>query len=210
MTLCKIHLIRHVIFVSLGMLMLFGSTALAHPEYQTFIQENSGRNMDCAYCHSHSDGPDGMKIGQIGSLSAEELLSLGKARSAFEPGKDVHSPILNEFGNELVHVLGKKAILDLRKNPEALAEALGFESDLDDDGISDAQEYLDGTHPLIKDSGKPMKLFIANITRSKFSIVMLALATIFGLYGLNNMLRWFELVSRSDDQPNKASDNNLS
>lgn len=170
--------------------------ASAHVEFQAFVVRNSGRAVDCAMCHAHSNGPDGTGLGQVGSLSAEELLRLNRARSAFDPGQQVDSPILNDFGDLLVTRLGKKRILELRSAPAELAKEISQTSDLDDDGISDAQELLAGTHPLINSDGNPWQLFVHNLRRQKFHVVMISLATAFGLYGLIQLLHGFAVRLR--------------
>jgi hypothetical protein len=167
------------------------SPLFGHPEFQVFIQKNSGRNVDCALCHSHPEGPEGVKPGQIGSLSAAEMDRLNRARAAFEPGMPVDNPLLNEFGNHLLMTVGKRDFLLLRAHPERLADLLGRESDLDGDGIPDSREYLEGTHPLNPRHGDPWSLFLHNLQQSRFELFMVALATLLGLYGLNNLLRWF-------------------
>lgn len=168
----------------------------AYSEFQLFVQKTSGRNVNCAMCHVHPDGPDGLKPGQIGSLDAGGLERLNRARAAFQPGEKVDSPILNEFGDHIINVLGKQRFLELRQGPQNLGEALGNESDLDDDGIPDSQEYLMGTHPLDAQSGAPLRLFLHNLKLYRFHIVMMALATGTGLFGLNNLLRGLEQFTR--------------
>jgi hypothetical protein len=176
----------------------------AYPEFQTYVQENSGRNVNCALCHAHGDGPEGLKPGQIGSLSAAELLQLNKARAAFEPGEEVDSPILNEFGNHIVATLGKKEFLLLRQDPAKLPEALGNEHDIDEDGIPDSEEYVSGTHPVEPQHGDPWRLFAINLRRRAFHVVMIILATVLGLYGLNNLLHGFaQVLDRAEASQSK-------
>ena len=43
-------------------------------------------------------------------------------------------------------------------------------------------------------------LFKTNLTRKWLDVLMLILATIAGLYGLNHLLRWFEHASESEAQ----------
>jgi hypothetical protein len=162
---------------------------LAYSEFQTWSQNQSGRFVNCAMCHAHPDGPNGVKPGQIGSLTPEQIPALTEARLAFEPGQEVHSPILNEFGNSIVTQLGRTAVISLQLDPAALADRINQESDHDRDGIPDAVEYRMGTHPLDKESGDPWMLFTGNFTRQRFHIAMIVLATVFGLYGFNHLMR---------------------
>ncbi len=167
----------------------------AYPEFQTYIEAASGRNVNCAMCHAHPDGPEGLKPGQIGSLTPKEMEALGTARAAFEPGQKVESPVLNEFGNHIIEVLGKQQFLQIRQEPAKLAEALGTENDLDGDGLSDAQEYQEGTLPTDPNHGDPWALLAINAKRRWFHIVMVGLATVAGLWGLKNLLLGFESIA---------------
>ena len=167
----------------------------ARSEFQVFSQANSGRGVDCAMCHAHPNGPEGLKPGQIGSLNAQELKLLGLARTAFEPGSSVENPILNDFGNRIVFELGKRTFLELRAQPELLGSLLSADSDLDHDGIPDATEFLQGTHPLSSQHGAPGALFLHNLGEQWFPIVMLAVATALGLYGLRHLLIWFSILT---------------
>ncbi|MCC6697169.1 MAG: hypothetical protein IT365_16190 [Candidatus Hydrogenedentes bacterium] len=168
--------------------------AYGYPEFQQFVKKNSGRGTNCAMCHLHPDGPEGLKPGQIGSLSTEEMNQLNQARAAFEPGQNVSNPILNAFGNSIIGKLGKTKFLQIRMHPEELPAALGDMSDLDHDGISDAQEYLAGTHPLDDSSGEPSRLLLINLRRYAFHLIMMVVATGAGLYGLNAILHWFDVL----------------
>lgn len=174
------------------------SSAVAYPEYQRYSKAASGRAVNCAMCHTHSDGPDGLKPGQIGSLNEEELNQLGLARQALEPGFAGKSPILNEFGNEVLKTVGKNKLAEFKQKPELLTEALIKTSDLDGDGIPDFEEYEDGTHPLNSLDGHPWKLFKNNVKKNAFHIVMLLLATGFGLFGLSNLLQWLSIKADRD------------
>lgn len=175
---------------------LFSSAVWAYPEFQEYSKKVSKRPINCAMCHTHPDGPEGVKVGQIGRLNAEELNDLGLARQAFLPGKGVKNPILNEFGNVILNDLGKDKIVELRQSIEHFAAALSQTSDLDHDGISDAEEFLDGTHPVNSLDGHPWKLFKNNFAKNWFHILMMILATGFGLFSLNNLLHW--LSSKAD------------
>jgi len=178
-----------------GALTVFGaSPASAYPEFETWAEKHSGRYMSCAMCHEHPDGPEGVKPGQIRSLSREELDRLNEARQAFEPGHTIDNPILNDFGDAIIQRLGRRRFLEIRvTDPGQLAEAYGFDSDLDGDGIPDAREFLEGTQPLDAASGDPWRLLVINLRRRWFHVTMIVLATLAGLYGLNCLLRWFDL-----------------
>lgn len=169
--------------------------ANAYPEYQKWIQKNCERTVSCSMCHAHPDGPDGVKAGQIGSLDAEAHKRLDRARTAFEPGGHVDSPILNEFGNHIISTIGKKKFVALKDHPEMLPPLLD-KSDLDGDGISDGQELRDGTHPLDPEHGSPWRLFKVNLVRYRFHLGMLAAATLLGLYGIRHVLQWFAVSVR--------------
>lgn len=177
----------------LFVLFVAAQPALGYPEFEVWIEKNSGRFVDCAMCHSHAEGPEGVKAGQIRSLSAEELERLNEARSAFEPGVLIDNPVLNPFGDRIVEKLGKKKFLEIRTTgPEQLVELYGMDSDLDGDGLPDMREYMEGTSPVDPRSGDPGSLFATNLRRHWFDILMTILATLAGLYGLNQFLRWFE------------------
>jgi hypothetical protein len=169
--------------------------AAAYPEYQKWAQKSSGRTVSCSLCHAHPDGPDGVKSGQIGSLDAAAQRRLDRARTAFEPGAHVDSPILNAFGNHIIETVGKKRVVALKDRPAELPPLLEA-SDLDGDGISDGQELRDGTHPLDPGHGDPLRLLRVNVVRYRFHLGMLAAATALGLYGLRNLLEWFALRVR--------------
>ncbi len=172
--------------------LLVAAPAFTYPEFQTFVEAQSNRNVNCALCHAHPDGPEGLKPGQIGSLSPVQLEKLNKARAAFEPGQEVDSPILNPFGNHIIQVLGKQQFLQIRQDPAALVPALGRESDLDRDGIPDVDEYRAGTLPTDPNHGAPWTLFRINLARRWFPILMIFLATCAGVYGLSNFIQGFE------------------
>ena len=164
---------------------------LAYPEFQRFVQEQSGRPINCAMCHANGDGPEGASRGQIGSLTPAELNKLNAARGALAPGIAVESPILNAFGNKIISTIGKTRFLELRARPGQLAEVYGFQSDLDRDGIADAQEYLDGTHPLNRMHGDPWSLFLHNLSEFRLHVILIVLATAAGFFGLSHLLHGF-------------------
>jgi len=173
-----------LLFITITM----ASECLAYPEFQRFSQVNSGRPINCAMCHANGDGPEGASRGQIGSLTPDELNRLNAARGAFAPGIAVQSPILNAFGNKIISTIGKTRFLELRAHPEQLAEVYGFQSDLDSDGIADAQEYLEGTHPLNNVHGNPLSLFLHNLKVYRLHVILTVLATIAGFYGFSHLL----------------------
>lgn len=170
----------------------------AYPEFQKYSQTTSGRVTNCAMCHTHPDGPDGAGAGQIGGLSTDDLARLAMARAAFEPGQTIDSPILNDFGDHIISTIGKSKFLELRSHPADLAPALGQQSDLDGDGVPDATEYLDGTHPLKRTSGDPWMLFVANFSRFRFHLAMIVLATALTIFGLANILRGAHAATQND------------
>jgi len=173
--------------------------AAAYPEMEAWVEAHSGRSVDCAMCHTHPDGPEGVKAGQIRSLDAEELARLNQARAAFEPGAGVDSPILNDFGDRILNDVGKRRFLEIRAtDPGLLVNALGEEGDLDGDGIPDATEYAEGTDPLDPQHGAPLSLLRHNLARYWFDLLMLALATACGLYGLNHLLEWAQRAAQRE------------
>ncbi len=178
---------------------LSSAPARALHEFQAFVQAYSGRPVNCALCHTSADGPEGTGAGQIGSLTDVERERLNRARAAFDPSPVVDSPILNDFGNLIVARLGKRRVLELRAKPELIAAGLGNESDLDQDGIPDAREYMEGTHPLLKHHGDPVSLFVHELRANAFHIAMLGVATLITLYGLISVLRGFALRFQATD-----------
>ena len=177
-----------------------GSIATAYPEFQKFVADETKRPVNCAMCHAHSDGPEGTAPGQIGKLTAAELDSLGRARAALLPGQEVNSPILNAFGNHIIKSMGKSKFVELKNAPAHLADLLPQDSDLDKDGIPDAREYLEGTHPLIRHDGNPWLLFKHNFQENLTIIVLTLLATISGILGLRHLLRGFAVATARDDE----------
>jgi hypothetical protein len=171
----------------------------AFPEFHRFIIKNSGRAVDCAFCHVNRDGPEGTGPGQIGHLTPQEMEKLGRARAALAPNMKPESPILNAFGNHIINSIGKQKFAELRLAPEQLAKVLPKDSDLDHDGIPDAQEYLDGTHPLMKSDGRPWLLFKNNFRASLAQILLAFGATVIGLFGLRHLLDGFAIAANADE-----------
>lgn len=172
----------------------------SYPEFQRFSQDHSGRPINCAMCHANGDGPEGASRGQIGSLTPVELNRLNAVRGAFAPGIPVDSPILNLFGNKIITAIGKTKFLELRAHPELLAAVYGFQSDLDSDGIADAQEYLEGTHPLNNVHGNPWSLFLHNLIAFKLHVTLILLATIAGIYGFSHLMHGFAATTSTSPQ----------
>jgi hypothetical protein len=177
---------------------LLGTSAPAHayPEFQRHLQSQAGRVVSCGMCHTHPDGPDGVKHGQIGSLGQGELQALVRSRSMLEPGPLVDNPILNPLGDYLVGYLGRKKLMAYKVQPATLLTAIDQRHDLDGDGIADARELRDGTDPTDPRHGDPGLLFVENIRHYWFHLVMLATATLLGLFGLSRLFRWFAYEAR--------------
>lgn len=205
-------MLRHVPAGPGGYLTLLGAVGIllapaplrAHPEFQRSIVTRTHRSVNCAYCHTSADGPEGTAQGQIGRLTAAELDQLGRARAALKPGSGVESPILNAFGNHILNSVGKARVLELRLAPEQLGGALPAESDLDRDGISDVQEYHDGTHPLLDSDGDPWRLFAFGFRRNATQLTLALCATILGLYGLRHLLQGFDIAARGPTDARSA------
>ncbi len=186
-------------FIYIFLLLLvysFELNAYAYPEFYEYSRKVSGRNTNCALCHTHGDGPEGFEEGQIKSLNKAEMERLMRARSAFQPGIKVKSPILNAFGNHIIYKIGKKKFLELKSHPENLPKELGFKSDLDRDGIPDAQEYLDGTLAISKEDGDPKKLFIANIRINIKHIILAILSVSLMFFGFVALLKGIHLKTK--------------
>ncbi len=180
-------------------LLCFNQTANAYPEFYEYSRKTSGRSTNCALCHTHGDGPEGNEPGQINALNKEELERLMRARTAFLPGQMVQSPILNDFGNELIKELGKKKILELKNRPQELAKEIGKEMDLDKDGIPDSEEYLDGTLSISKEDGHPAKLFFANLKKHIMHIILAFFAVVCLFYGFVQWLMGIDGEAIIDD-----------
>jgi len=176
---------------------LFSSTAMAHPEYLNYFKKESGRAINCSMCHINPEGPEGIKPGQIGSLSKDDKKILELARKS-KPGDNITNPILNPFGNEILNAIGHDKLVELEGNPSAIPGYLPKTSDLDNDGIPDYQELLDGTNPIDPNDGLPWKMFIHNFFKNWFQIMMITLATITGVFGLYNLILWFSIKTKKD------------
>lgn len=182
------------ILPAVTLLLLWSGCAQAYPEYQQFVEKHSHKTVNCAMCHVHENGPTGTEKGQIGALNEEQLKLLNKARTALQPGADVDSPILNEFGNKIIEAIGKKRFVELKANPGDLAKELGETSDLDNDGIADSREFLDGTDPLNKFHGDPGKLFLVNLERYKLHVFLAVFAVLTLNYGLVHLVKGITIL----------------
>ncbi|MHB9025122.1 MAG: thrombospondin type 3 repeat-containing protein [Armatimonadota bacterium] len=185
-------------WVVFAILIMSAAHLAAFPEYQAFIKEHSGQPVNCAFCHTHSDGPDGMDRGQLGRLTPDELARVNQSRGALAPGPVIDNPILNDFGDQMVAAVGMQNVLDFKQTPAGLAAALGKHSDLDGDGIPDAREYLDGTNPLDRFHGQPGRLFVNNLWRYKERLVLASLLVGLLLFGLVNLLRGASLTKPTE------------
>lgn len=191
---------KNLLGYGIASVFLLGSSspALAYPQYQAFVEKNSGRGVNCAMCHSNGDGPTGDGAGQVGGLTAEERKQLEEAHATLEPGKKVNNPLLNRFGNEIVSKLGRTKVIQLMSNPKQLANELGNKSDLDQDGIPDSVEYLDGTDPLNKFHGNPWRLLLVNLNRYKLHILLAGLAVACLNFGFSHILKGFSLSAKEE------------
>ena len=180
------------ITIELLLVTLSTSMVYAYPEYQQYLESQlhrTKRTANCAMCHVHENGPVGNEPGQIGALSDEQMKRLSRARQAVEPGADVDSPILNQFGNEIIKELGKKRFVELRAEPAKLGKELSDKSDLDGDGIVDREEYMDVTDPLNQFHGDWAKLLFVNLDRNKHHIALAVVAIMTINYGLIQLIK---------------------
>ena len=162
---------KSLIALAIFCLLISSSPVLAFNEFQSFIELKWKKQLNCAYCHSHTNGPNGNDNGQLGPLSEDEK-QLTAYNQFLKSNKElVDSPILNEFGNYLVKKLGYEKITNAQNDPSLLINELK-DLDLDHDGISDAQELLDGTLPNDPLDGSPMKLLINNLKKKWIEIIL--------------------------------------
>ena len=151
------------------------SPVLAFNEFQTYIEFKSKKQLNCAYCHNHTNGPEGNEVGQLGSLGEEQKQSTAYNQFLSANKELVDSPILNEFGNYLVKKLGYDTVVKAQDDPDKIVEILK-KSDLDQDGINDSEELRDGTLPNDPLDGNPFKLFVSNIKKKWIEICFQAVA----------------------------------
>jgi hypothetical protein len=195
----KRHLRTPGFLAALGLTWLTASVQ-AYPEFQQHIVKTSGRPINCALCHTHADGPEGTAPGQVGRLNAAQQAELGRARAAFQPHAKPQSPILNAFGNHIINSIGKTRFLEVRLAPAQLPALLPQDSDLDADGIPDAGELQEGTHPLISSDGNPWRLFRSNFARNLPQLGLALAATLVGLWGLGHLLRGFAAAAHAGEE----------
>ena len=151
--------------------------AFAFNEFQTYIEQKSKKQLNCAYCHNHVNGPEGNEPGQLGSLNDEQK-QLTTYNQFLGANKElVDSPILNEFGNYLVKKLGYEEIINAQEEPNKLVDKLK-DFDLDQDGIKDSEELLDGTLPNDPLDGNPFKLFKNNLKKKRIEICFQVVAIV--------------------------------
>ena len=177
----------------LSVLILLGSLAAsrvgAFPQFQAFSQQHSGRPVNCGMCHMNPDGPSGSAPNQLGSLTPEEMQRVNLSRGAREPGQNIDNPILNAFGNHIIEAIGSRKLYELRGDPAGLATALANVGDIDGDGISDADEFLDGTDPLNRFHGDPGKLLLINLRRNWGQVTLAVVFIGLILFGLSSLAK---------------------
>ena len=188
--------IPHTALTILAVWLASSRPATAYPEFQTFSEKHSGKTTNCAMCHTNPAGPIGDEEGQIGSLTAAQMERLSRARVAIKPGSDIESPILNKFGNQILHDLGRTKIIELKENPAGLEQALGTKGDLDADGIADSKEFMDGTDPLNPYHGDPWKLALVNIDRYKIQIGLAIISIALLDYGFMQILHGLSAIQK--------------
>lgn len=174
-------------FVSL---FLYSHSVHAFNEFQTFIEEKSKKQLNCAYCHAHPNGPEGNDEGQLDSLSEnkKKLTAYNQYLSANK--LFINSPILNDFGNYLVKKLGYEELVNAQNNPSIIIERLK-DLDFDKDGINDSTEIQEGTLPSDPLDGNPYRLFINNLKKNLLEILLQIFSVVlftFSLFKLKKIL----------------------
>lgn len=171
-------------FVALLLAMtLQPSQVYAFVEFQTFIEQKSKKQLNCAYCHSHTNGPEGDESGQLRSLDEKQKQSTAYNQFLQSNKEFIDSPILNEFGNYLVKKLGYETITSAQNEPNKLVEGLK-DSDLDNDGIKDSQELLEGTLPNDPFDGNSLRLFLNGVKKKWIEISFQAIVILFLIISL--------------------------
>lgn len=187
------HNFFQIWFLVLCFVFLCTSSALAFIEYGNFIELKSKKQLNCGFCHKHINGPDGNELGQLGSLTEEEtkLTALNQYIEAGEILKD--SPILSKFGNHLVKKVGYELIASALEDPIQVVNELK-NSDLDTDGISDAEEILEGTLPDDPLDGNPWKLFVNSTKKQWFELLFQAITIFFLVLALSKLKKLSKVV----------------
>ena len=160
----------------------------AFNEFQIFMEEKAKKQLNCTYCHSHPNGPEGNEEGQLDSLTEDEKKLT--AYNQYLAGNTifVNSPILNEFGNYLVKKLGYEEIVKAQNEPTKIIEGLK-DSDFDKDGIIDSTEITEGTLSNDPYDGSPLRLFVHNFKKNIPEIllqIISAVVFIFSIFKLKN------------------------
>jgi hypothetical protein len=148
-------------------------SAQAFPAYAEWISKKSGTQVDCAYCHKSIFGPTGNGPGQTGSLSAAESKLLHTA----------NSPILNDFGKQIMAKYGYDKVLSEMSTPEKLAQEM-TRYDLDGDGVNDGAEMEYGTLADDSLSAPPSLIWWINLQRHALFVSVIAISAICAAAGL--------------------------
>lgn len=179
---------KYYSFSSLSILLIcciifINPSAIAFNDFQVYIEQKSKKQLNCAYCHKNPSGPEGNEPGQRDSLSEEQKQLTAYNQFLNTNKESVNSPILNKFGNYLVKNLGYESIVSAQNDPNTIVEKLK-NSDLDQDGIKDSQELLDGTLPGDPLDGNPFKLFTSNLKRHSIEICFQAITILLLMFSL--------------------------
>ncbi len=184
----------YLFILSLLVIGQFNLKGYSFPQLEEFVAKHSGKPVNCAMCHANDAGPTGNDLGQLGHMTVAQMAKVNIARLAMQPGQNVDSPILNRFGNHIVETVGMQKLITLIAQPQDLATALGNKSDLDGDGIPDSEEYLDGTDPLNRFNGDPLKLFKINLSRNLIVICIISGALGLLVFGLAQVIQGFKII----------------
>ena len=196
----------YLFILSLLVIGQFNLKGYSFPQLEEFVAKHSGKPVNCAMCHANDAGPTGNDLGQLGHMTVAEMARVNIARLAMQPGQKVDSPILNRFGNHIVETVGMQKLITLIAQPQDLATALGNKSDLDGDGIADSEEYLDGTDPLNRFNGDPLKLFKINLSRNLLVIGIITAALGLLVFGLAQVIQGFKIIETLETQAVKDKD----
>ena len=153
----------------------------AFPQFQQWISKKAGFEVDCSYCHLNSGGPMGDGSGQEGSLTDDEKSKLHT--------KD--SPVLNEFGRQLIGKLGYDRVVSGVSDPGLVANAMKV-YDLDGDGVSDGAEMEHGSLPDDPLSAPPQLAWFHRLSAHLpfiLTVTLSGFAAAAGLIGLATLLK---------------------